>query len=240
VKKLLIGLVLSILSLAASQKICEAQAIVTVSSTGQIPNHFKTYTLFLICNPDWLAPAANQDLSNLYLGFERFGRAIGDENAAVWFWKNVGAPKVPAYAAFVDVERSVRFCQAWKLTPTSGPHIVFLEKYPDEKHLGSSLPKNRAVFELGAMDKTQISALLGKLTDQLVLTGAVATPTPPGRSTTASGDASSPPPAKPVQLSPLARLIEAVRQDLNGFGCSWTFKVDAGPASADLHACQGG
>ena len=123
-----------------------------------------------------------------------------------------------------DGERSVRFCQAWKLKPTSGPHIVFLSTYPDENHLSSGLPKQSAVFALGAMKQSQISDLLGKLTDQLVLTGQVVSTAP----------------ADPQQLSPFVRLLQAVRQDINGFGCAWTFKVNAGPASADMHACQGG
>lgn len=228
-KRTLPVLVLSILALATPQRTYPAQAIALVVSTGKIPKHFKTYTLFLICNPNWLAPAENQDLYSLYMGFERFGRAIGDDNAAVWFWKtDKGLP----VASSVDVERSVHFCQAWKLKPTSGPHIVFLSSYPDEKHLSSRLPKQSAVFELGAMNQSQISDLLGKLTDQLVLTGQIVNPPPanPGNA----------PAANPQQLSPLARLLQAVRQDLNGFGCAWTFKIDAGPASADLHACQQG
>ena len=224
-KRLLFALVFSVLALATSQRICQAQETAILEATGQIPEHFKTYTLFLVCNPNWLAPEENQNLYNLYMGFESFGRAIGDDNLAVWFWKSGERhSSVRPFASFVDVERSVRFCQAWKLKPTSGPHIVFLSTYPDENHLSSGLPKQSAVFALGAMKQSQISDLLGKLTDQLVLTGQVVSTAP----------------ADPQQLSPFVRLLQAVRQDINGFGCAWTFKVNAGPASADMHACQGG
>lgn len=50
----------------------------------------KTYSLFLICNPQWFPSRwDNKDtqIYKLYEQFDSFGFAIGDENAAVWFWK---------------------------------------------------------------------------------------------------------------------------------------------------------
>src|SRR5580700_9033693 len=110
----------------ASSDMARPQASVELVTRKQsIPKNFKTYTLFLVCNPAWLDPAKNSGLYNLYVQFLAFGRAIGDDNAAVWFWKSNGYERSDArLAQIVDVERSVRFCQAWKLKPSEGPHLV--------------------------------------------------------------------------------------------------------------------
>jgi len=58
-KSLLFAIVFFVLSLATLQRTCQAQATALLLATGRIPEHFKTYTLFLVCNPNWLAPEAN-------------------------------------------------------------------------------------------------------------------------------------------------------------------------------------
>src|SRR5229473_4779371 len=92
-----------------------AAELVTVKQ--RIPRNFNTYSLFLVCNPQWLDAGRNDGLYELYRHFQTFGRAIGDENVAIWFWKSNGYDDSDAVLArIVDVERSVRFCKAWKLT----------------------------------------------------------------------------------------------------------------------------
>jgi hypothetical protein len=198
-----------------------------VSPTGKIPDNFKTYSLFLVCNPQWLAPEDNPSLTSLYLHFDSFGRTIGDDNLAVWFWKLPSFPSIPSddnyLAEAVDVERCVRFCQGWKLKPSSGPHLVVTSTYPDESHLSSGLPANSAVFALGNMKPTEIEALLAKLTDELEEQGHV--------EKTPDASKASPEPQ-------MIRLLEATQQIINSFGCAWTFKIEAGPVNADLHSCQ--
>ena len=135
----------------------QPQAAVELVTTKQaIPKSFKTYSLFLVCNPQWLDPAKNTGLLQLYRQFQSFGRAIGDDHAAVWFWKsNSYEHNDAALAQIVDVERSVRFCQAWKLIPSEGPHLVITSTYPDEAHLSTGLPKDSAVYKLGDMCTTR-------------------------------------------------------------------------------------
>jgi len=201
-------------------------AVELVTRKQPIPKDFKTYSLFLICNPQWLDPAKNSGLLQLYRQFQSFGRAIGDDQAAVWFWNSNSYEHNDAkLAQIVDVERSVRFCQAWKLKPSEGPHLVITSTYPNETKLSSGLPENSAVYRLGDMSPPDISSLLAKLTDQLIANGKV--------NTTPTDDAT---PAPPVSL--WVRLLTATQQTINSFGCAWSFKINAGPVSADLKSCK--
>jgi hypothetical protein len=197
-------------------------AVTVVSATGKIPQNFKTYSLFLVCNPQWLAPEKSEGLYGLYQQFESFGRTIGEDNAAVWFWKSEQRANDRALAENVDVERSVRFCLAWKLKPSEGPHLVVTTVYPDESSLSSGLPKGSAVYGLGNMSPKEISGLIAKLTDDLVEKGRVEVPTATA--------------AAPLAL--WVRLLDATQRTINSFGCAWTFKIEAGPVNADLHACK--
>ena len=218
-----------LLSAAASAAGSPQSAQAVVRPTEQIKTGFKTYSLFLICNPGWLHPSSGTPQTKwLYQSFQDFGRAIGDDNLAVWFWRS--PEKQEGFAADpdnVDVERSARFCRAWHLTPSAGPHLVVTSTYPDERNLAAAQPQQSAVFALGNMADSQISSLLSKLTDQLLLSGKV------GNVESASGTATNQDP------SPLwVRLLGAVQKTINNFGCAWTFKIDAGAVKADLHSCS--
>lgn len=121
-----------------------------LSPQEEIPKNFKTWSLFLVCNPKWLestTPDTSNNLEKLYQSFETFGRTIGDDNAAVWFSLTGGqrnADLTPTHR--IDVERSVRFCAAWKLAPSSSPYVVVTSSYPDETKLSTGLSKNSAQF----------------------------------------------------------------------------------------------
>ena len=208
--------------LAFTQIAQSRQERVEIVSREDIPRNFKTYSLFLVCNPQWLAPEKSGDLYALYQAFDRFGRTIGRDNAAVWFWKAKRAADDPHLAENVDVERSVQFCRSWKLKPSDGPHLIVTTVCPDETSLSADLPKGSAVYSLGNMSSTDISGLLAKLTDELVATGHVE---------------NSPTTGTP-QLALWVRLLGATQRMLNSFGCAWTFKIEAGPVNADLHACK--
>jgi hypothetical protein len=208
-------------------------AVALVSRTQAIPKGFKTYSLFLICNPLWLDPAKNSGLLQLYRQFLSFGRAIGDDQAALWFWNSSSfSSSDTELASIVDVERSVRFCKAWKLKPSEGPHLVITSSYPDEDELSAGLPANSAVYKLGDMTPTDISSLLAKLTDSLVETGKV----PVAASGIPAPGAAIASMAPPDSL--WVRLLTATQQTINGFGCAWSFKINAGPVSADLKSCK--
>jgi hypothetical protein len=163
-------------------------------------------------------------LFSLYQQFTSFGRTIGSDNAAVWFWKRMSrSPQNKDLVSNVDVERSVKFCAAWNLKPSNGPFIVVTSTYPDESALTKGLPADTAVFQLGNMSADKISNLLYELVDDFVQNRRVATPAP---------DA---PPQNPTQL---VSLLEAVQRIVNNVGCAWTFKISAGPVSTEVHACQ--
>lgn len=185
-----------------------AQATAEVPQTGPIPtDHYKTWSLFLVCNPEWLAPEKSSDLYELYQKFLRFGRAIGNDHVAVWFWKTSRRVEDPNLAANVDVEWAVRLCQALQLRPSLGPHVLVTNSYPNE----SLPPKDYAVFELGKMSPTEISQLLGKLTDELILTGRV------GNEAASEGEGAL-----------WIRLLEVAQRAIGSFGCAWTLKLQTG------------
>jgi hypothetical protein len=220
-KKMLLSLAVAFVALACRGTEF-AQNRAEIKRNDNIPAGYQTYSLFLVCNPQWLDQDRSGDLHNLYVQFQNFGRAIGDDHLAVWFWKSEGRTSHGELAQDVDVERSVRFCQAWKLKPSEGPHVVVTSTYPKESDRSSGLPKNSAVFTLGNMVPKDISALLAKLTDDLVQNGHInsseaAQPAPPGL---------------------WVRLLEATQQTINSFGCAWTFKIEAGPVNANLKSCK--
>jgi hypothetical protein len=198
------------------------QASSEIQPTGTIPSGYATYSLFLICNPEWLASSKSRDLLDLYEQFKAFGRTIGSSNDAVWFWLKYISPQDSNLAKNIDVERSVRFCQQWKLKPSAGPHLVVTYTYPDESNLSSGLPADSAVYELGDMKSEEIVKLLSELTDHLISMRTV-------------GYSAAPPVTPSVFWQ---HLLESTRRTINNFGCAWSFKIDAGPVSADLHSCQ--
>lgn len=103
-----------------------------VSPTAQIPHGtYKTWSLFLVCNPDWVAPEKSTDLANLYRRFKSFGDAIGRDNLAVWFWKRQLPVSDPRLAENVDVARCAEFCGALGRAPSHGPYLVVTTAYPE-------------------------------------------------------------------------------------------------------------
>jgi hypothetical protein len=226
----------ALLLIGGTSRVYSQAAVALVASKQPIPKGFKTYSLFLVCNPEWLAPAKNAGLYDLYQQFQRFGGAIGDEHAAVWFWtSNSYQRSDAALAKIVDVDRSVRFCKAWNLTPSEGPHLVITSTYPDESNLSSGLPPDTAVYRLGDMSPPEITKLLASLTDQLVASGRVEAPatTPPPSGSPVGAEGPPPPPP-----SLWVRLLAATQQTINTFGCAWSVKINAGPVSADLKSCK--
>jgi hypothetical protein len=224
IRYLLPFLLLTTLSLAVPGRGLSQAAFDAVSSVKEIPrDNFKTWSLFLVCKDDWASSNKENgfELYNLYLQYEKFGKAIGDDNLAVWFWKR-SQPVDSALAANIDQERSRRFCEAYKLDPHKGPYLVVTSTYPDESHLPTGLPANTAVFSLGNMKPDQLSALLDQVGKQLLQKQGTSSDT-----------------AATASATWTVRLLESVQQVLTSFGCAWSFKIDAGPVNADLHPCKG-
>jgi hypothetical protein len=137
-----------------------------------IPDGYASYTLFLICAPGWLRPQFEDRVLDLYQQFEAFGRSIGSDHAAVWFWN--AQPKAGAYVDAIDVERSVKYCKQYGLAPSGGPYLLVTNEHPDKE-----ASARNGLMRLGLASKTpaEITEILETLTDDLVLTGTAEKPT---------------------------------------------------------------
>ena len=89
-----------------------------VGPTAQIPRAaYKSWSLFLVCNADWVQPEKSADLGSLYWRFRSFGDAIGRDNLAVWFWKRKGQIPDPKLSENVDVAKSAEYSLLNVFTP---------------------------------------------------------------------------------------------------------------------------
>jgi hypothetical protein len=203
-------------------------AVELVSPTAQIPRGaYKTWSLFLVCNPDWVAPEKSTDLANLYRRFKSFGDAIGRDNLAVWFWKRQVRVSDPRLAENVDVARSAEFCGALGRAPSKGPYLVVTHTYPNV----AAFPAERAIFELGGLQPADLAKLLNTLTDRLLLQGRVDAAMAAAPGSTPPSDATAPP-------SLWIRLLEGTRQSMIGFGCKVKLQIDTGLLTAELRECN--
>ena len=138
--------------------------------TPDTPIHregYKTWSVFLVCNPEWLLPENGRLLADLYQQFKAFGSAIGPDHLAVWFWKRRPRWNTPQLAEDIDVDRSVKYCQAFKLLPSRGPHVLVTAEYPDL----TNPPSNYEAIELAGTPPREISSFLSKLADRLLVQG---------------------------------------------------------------------
>jgi hypothetical protein len=127
---------------------------------------FKSWSLFLVCNPAWLLKENNQKISELYEKFGAFGRAIGEENVAVWFWKKSPTDK-NRIADFIDEDRNSNYCKKFNLIPSESPHILVTTIYPDlDKEYK---PNNYLSVKLHKMEPKNMTIIIEKLTDQILL-----------------------------------------------------------------------
>jgi hypothetical protein len=209
-----------------------------VARDEEIPrNSYRSWSVFLVCNPEWVTQERRTDLAALYTRFKAFGDAIGDDNLAVWFFRSAGRggvePSDPSGAESVDVPRAIRYCRTLRLRPSDGPFLLITTSYPEE----NAVPADRAVFELGALTPKEIGTLLGKLTDELLLEGRVS---PQASPSDAPAAASSPAPTETAAAQSAGlwtRLLEGARRSMIGFGCRVKLQVTTGVLSAELREC---
>jgi len=162
------ALLVAFLLLAAAQ--ARAQAFAIVKGKEPIPREgYKTWSLFLVTNQDWLVPANAKRLVDLYWRSQAFGRVIGDDHLAVWFWKETAPLEGAAVAENVDVERATAYCRRLQLKPSDGPYLLFTATYPDE----STAPSAFTAIALGSKSADEVVRLLKQLGDQLVIDGVV-------------------------------------------------------------------
>lgn len=213
------GLLIAVGTTNAGQAIAEL-----VGPTPVIPRDaFRTWSLFLVCNPDWVTPQKSADLAGLYWSFKRFGNAIGKDHLAVWFWTKTARTDDPRLTENVNVAASADYCAALKLRPSAGPFLVITTAYPELK----AFPRDRAVFELGGLGSTELTKLLNALNDDLIVEGKV--------DAARAAAVTRPPPDSSTGF--WIRLLEATRRSMIGFGCTVNVKVETGPLSAELREC---
>jgi hypothetical protein len=223
-------LVITGLLLVQGMAVVRGQDAAMVIGNQEIPRaNYQSWSMFLVCTPDWVTPERSGDLANLYRRFQSFGDAIGRDNVAVWFWKR-NAPLFDArLAENVDVARSADYCKALTLRPSEGPFLVVTMAYPDLK----AFPKERAVFALGGLQPAELATLLNGLTDQLLIEGKVA----------AARSAAAPAPASSAAVGAASgfwiQLLEGARRAMIGAGCAVKLQVTTGVLSAELRGCSG-
>jgi hypothetical protein len=141
-------------------------AITTAERIGpktEIPANFSSWSLFLICNPEWILQNGDLGVQLLHKQFLVFGQAIGKRNAAIWFFENEAAA---ATVENTDISRSSAYCEKYKLLPSNSPYVLVTTRHPDA---GSELG-NHLVIRLNGLNTYDSARVLSKLTDQLLIT----------------------------------------------------------------------
>jgi hypothetical protein len=129
---------------------------------------FRSYSLFLVSNVEWLGLGGDEKLRALYTAYEAFSRAIGNDHAAVFFWKKTPAKKDRILsgadlASQLDVSRCTEFARVFQLELTASPHLVVLRSLPDPK----KPPEEAVVLQLNGLSPDSTIKLLGELAGQL-------------------------------------------------------------------------
>jgi hypothetical protein len=197
----------------------QATAVV-VGPTGKIPrDSYKTWSLFLVCNPEWASPDRSRDVENLYWRYLAFGDAIGPDNLAVWFWKEKTDTKDPRLAEKIDLARSAEYCGALKEKPSDSPQLVVFYEYPDL----AALPQEKGVFRFGGATPDDLATSFKDATDQLLLTGKVEvrrkTPQAP-------------------ELNSAFRLLDVARTAFTNLGCAFKLILNVGALTAEFGGCS--
>ncbi|HWP60687.1 MAG TPA: hypothetical protein VNL14_22525 [Candidatus Acidoferrales bacterium] len=148
------------LSSAAGQAIWEP-----VVAGQPIPKNYQSWSVFLICNPQWYLAESGQRLQTLHEHFRSFGRAIGARHVAVWFWRSAPAAGGSFGPDNIDADRNAAFCEKFKLAPSASPYVVVTTSYPDLK--AQELARE-VVIELNNLPPADVGNLLTRLADQLL------------------------------------------------------------------------
>jgi hypothetical protein len=106
-----------------------------------IPADFVSYTLFLTPN-DAIEASSRENVMALRYAFIRFGEAIGDRRAAIWFdpedpllsvaYVAVGIGRAEVKAPYSDVLRSKAYCDRFGLDYNNGPYVITTLRRPDQ------------------------------------------------------------------------------------------------------------
>jgi hypothetical protein len=156
-----------LLTLTVTAGIATGQAKKVVLENEPIPKGYRSWSLFVICNHQWLLAENEGKVSSLYAQFNSFGDAIGAEHLAVWFSRR---PPIAGRTSAPDIDsnQNAAFCTKMKLLPSKSPYIVVTTTYPD---LEAESLKHDVLIELNNLPSADIGNLLTKLSDQLLIQG---------------------------------------------------------------------
>jgi hypothetical protein len=148
------------------------EAVALSGLKAPIPKNYKTWSLFLVNNPQWVVAESNDKIRKLYDQFQAFGRAIGRDNVAVWFWSQDNLQDSFYYKA-VDVIRSAEFCEKLQLAPSNGPYILVTSEYPgaglinDSSTFLSTELKSYYIVSLNNKSAEEVMQLLSRIADKI-------------------------------------------------------------------------
>ena len=138
----------------------------------RIPKEYASWSLFLICNKDWLKHESKEKMQAFHKEFRAFGRGIGADHVAVLFLNPSPLRDVMEVngdlTEYVDINRHIAYCTKFKLRSTESPHVLVTTIYPD---LPEAMTGNKVVLAFNELSTDDISYLLGKVVDQLLLEG---------------------------------------------------------------------
>ncbi len=173
----------------------------------EISRGYETWSLFLVCNPEWASPDAFERIEDMWNAFTGFGRAIGDDHLAVWFWRQDPRWGTEQLVEDVDVERAARFCDLYDLMPSRSPHVLVTTSYPtpDER------VEEYGTVQLAGAEPAEIRQFLISLADALY-----------------AGDIAS---LDPATETFWFRLFEAIRAPIRRLGEDVSVSIESGPLS---------
>jgi len=203
---ILAAMMLAVTCVAAPLSGVRAQATEVLITAGtEISEDYETWSLFLICNPSWAKPDAYERIQSLWPEFTGFGRAIGDNHLAVWFWRQEPRWGTEELVEDLDVERAARYCDTYGLRPSRSPHVLVTTTYPtvDER------VEEYIVLELAGAEPGEIGDFLGELADALF-----------------ADDLSS---LDPKSGGFWASLFEKIRGPIRRLGNDITITIESGP-----------
>jgi hypothetical protein len=131
-----------------------------LSAHTEIPDGYRSWALFLVCNTAWIIQNGDKGIQELHDEFSAFGRSIGDDNLAVWLLNESDKPPT---VENTDIERSTRYCQKYRLSPSQGPYVLVTTRNPDVVNSG-----DRLLVRLNGLTAHDSAQVLNTLTDQLV------------------------------------------------------------------------
>jgi hypothetical protein len=162
-KRVILAAFICVACAANASTDARAQVRMELTPTTEIPRSYKSWSLFLICNPAWIVENGDKGIEELFHRYKAFGESIGPNNLAIWFWRK---PAVAPTSDNTDISRSAVYCEKYKLLPSESPHVLVTTRHPDDQD-----PGDRLVVSLNGLDAHDSALAITKLADQLVATG---------------------------------------------------------------------